>query len=260
MKEWLQGLSNYESFSGLLFNIFIFIFTFLFVFTWVKLIIWFIVFSIFDKIKKYKNSKYGYDPIREKRYYKIENIIESINEFPFNIFKEKITTNIISDELKLSYKRSKSFIIWFIGFLIITSIWINWNDPFNDFMLLTKGIQVDGLITESKQESEIVEINDGRSRREEFKFVYSYKYQTQDGNIYDGKEEVKGEQPEEFYSLEEEPIEVKVTYLESNPKYSRVFEYTTNNKNLYEWFRYTILYLVIFMSIWTYPFLSKKKN
>lgn len=221
MKEWLHGLLfEYDSFGGLIFNYFR-------VFILIVILLFFI--KIFTKINLMK------------------------------IISNKIS-GLLNNETRNKIKDNKKFIQWFIGFIIITSIWINWNDPFNDFMLLTKGIQVEGLITESKQESEIVEINDGRSRREEFKFVYSYKYQTIDGNIYEGIEEVKGEQPDEFYNLKEEPIEVKVTYLESNPKYSRVFEYTTNNKNLYQWFRYTILYLIIFMSIWTYPFLSKKKN
>jgi hypothetical protein len=221
MKEWLHGLLfEYDSFGGLIFNYFR---------VFILIVIIFFLLKIFTKIDLIK------------------------------IISEKLS-NLLKNETKNKIKDNKNFIQWFIGFIIIISIWINWNDPFNDFMLLTKGIEVEGIIINSKQESEIVEINNGRENREEFKFTYSYKYQTKDGNKYDGIEEVKGEQPEEFYSLEEEPIEVKVTYLESNPKYSRVFEYTTNNKNLYEWFRYTILYLIIFMSIWSLPFLSKKKK
>ncbi len=119
--------------------------------------------------------------------------------------------------------------------------------------------KIEGIIINSKQESEIV-TDDRNKFGEVFKYTYKYKYQTKDENIYDGIEEVNGEQPEEFYNLEEEPIEVKVTYLESNPKYSRVFEYTTNNKNLYEWFRYTILYYFIFVTIWSYFIYSKKRN
>lgn len=221
MKEWLHGLLfEYDSFGELIFNYFI---------VFILIVLIFFLLKTFTKIDLRK------------------------------IIIEKLSS-LLNNETKNKIKDNKNFIQWFIGFIIIVSIWINWNDPFNDFMLLTKGIEVEGVIINSKQESEIVEINNGRENREEFKFTYSYKYQTLDGNIYDGIEEVKGEQPEEFYSLEEEPIEVKVTYLESNPKYSRVFEYTTNNKNLFQWFRYTILYLIIFMSIWTYPFLSKKKN
>jgi hypothetical protein len=221
MKEWLHGLLfEYNSFGGLIFNYSILIL---------------IIIILLRLIKSFTS-------------------IDLIN-----IIKEKISSKI-NKEIKNKYLQHKSIIQWFIGFIIITSIWINWTDPFTDFMLLTKGVDVEGIILTSKQESEIVEINDGRSRREEFKFTYTYKYQTKDGNIYDGIEEVKGEQPEEFYNLEEEPIEVKVTYLESNPKYSRIFEYTTNNKNLYQWFRYTILYLIIFMTIWSLPFLSKKNK
>ena len=127
-------------------------------------------------------------------------------------------------------------------------------------MLLTKGIEVEGVITKSKQESELVEINDGRSRREEFQFYYSYDYTTKDGNKFTNTENVQGIEPEEFSNLNEETIEVKVTYLQSNPKYSRVFKYTTNNKSIYEWFRYTMLYLLISLSVWIYLIYKSSKN
>jgi len=230
MKNWLHRMMfEYDSFGGLIFNYFIILFVFTFCWLWISMIL---------------NSK------------KIERILEILLLIPGIIIK--YINEFIEKKLNVDLSKNKSIIQWFIGFIIITSLWINWTDPFNDFMLLTKGIEVDGIITKSKQESEIVEINDGRSRREEFNFTYSYDYETKERYTLTNTEEVKGEEPEEFSTLDEEPIEVKVTYLESNPIYSRVFKYTTNNRNLYEWFRYTILYYLIIIIIWSSFFLYKK--
>jgi hypothetical protein len=263
MKEWLHSLLfEYDSFGGMIFNYFIILFVYLFCWFWISMILNVIISSLIDFKKKREEIKYGYNVKRDIKYdnlyKKIEGIIEIPLLFPGMIIK--YIQELIEDKLNVDLKKNKLLIQWFIGFIIITSVWINWTDPFNDFMLLTKGIEVDGKITKSKQESEIVENNDGRSRSKEFNFIYSYDYETKERYTLTNTEEVKGEEPEEFYTLEDEPIEVKVTYLESNPTYSRVLKYTTNNKNLYEWFRYTILYYFITITIWSYFMYSKKRD
>ena len=262
MKEWLHSLLfEYDSFGGMIYNYFIILIVYLFCWLWISMILNVIISSLIDFKKRREEIKYGYNVKRDIKYDEIKKNVEIFLEL-LNVYQliGNFLKFIIQNKLKLELNRNKKSIQWFIGFVIITSIWINWTDPFNDFMLITNGIEVDGEITKSKQESEIVEINDGRSNREELKFTYSYDFETKERYTFSNTEEVNGEEPEEFSILEEEPIEVKVTYLESNPTYSRVFKYTSNNKNLYEWFRYTIVYYFIFMSVWTYLFLPKKKN
>jgi hypothetical protein len=207
-----------------------------------------------EKKKKIEENRYGYSVERDIKYERIENKIENLFQLPFYIPKiiGKSIKDLIKSKFKINFTKNKKVIYWNIGFIIILSIWVNSTDPFNDFMLLTKGIEVDGVITKSNQTSEVVEINDGRSKREEFKFSYTYDYTTKDRNTFTNTEEVNGKEPEEFFNLNEEPLNIKVKYLESNPKYSRVLNYTTNNKNLYEWFRYSFFYLFISILIWTY--------
>jgi hypothetical protein len=263
MKNWLNRLMfEYDSFGGLIFNYCIILFVLLFSWFWITMILNVIISSLIEFKKKREERKYGYNVKRDIEYDKIEEMFENLFQLPFNLYQKigNFLKNNIQKKLNLDLTKNKLLIQWFLGFIIITSIWINWNDPFNEFMLITKGIEVNGVITKSKQESEIIEINDGRSKKEELKFTYSYDFETKERYTFTNTEVVNGEEPEEFSNLDEEPIEVKVTYLESNPTYSRVFKYTTNNKNLYEWFRYTIMYYMIFMSIWTYFILSKKKN
>jgi hypothetical protein len=263
MKEWIHRLLfEYDSFGGLIFNYFIILFVFMFCWLWISMILNSIIYSIIEKNKEKEEGKNGYNVRRDLKYDKLYKKIEGILEIPLLIpvIIIKYIKEFIEKKLNVDLSKNKSLIQWFIGFIIITSIWINWTDPFNDFMLLTKGIEVEGVITKSKQESEIVEINDGRSRREEFKFTYSYDYETKERYTLTNTEEVNGEEPEEFLNLDEDPIKVKVTYLESNPKYSRVFKYTTNNKSIYGWFRYTLLYLVIFLSLWSYLIYKSSKD
>lgn len=262
MKEWLHNLLfEYDSFGGMIFNYFFILFVYLFCWFWISMILNVIISSLIDFKKKREEIKYGYNVKRDIKYDKIKKNVEYFLEL-LNVYQliGNLIKNIIQKKLKLDISKNKILIQWFIGFIIITSVWINWTDPFNDFMLLTKGIEVDGKITKSKQESEIVENNDGRSRSEEFNFIYSYDYETNERYTLTNTEEVKGVEPEEFSNINEEPIEVRVTYLESNPKYSRVFKYTTNNKNIYEWFRYTLLYFIISICIWSYIILKIKKE
>jgi len=263
MKDWLYRMMfEYDSFGGLIINYCIILFVFSFSWFWFSMIFNLIISSILEHKKKRDEIKYGYNIKRDLKYKKIVETIEKIFELPFYIpiIILKYIKEIIHSKLEIDLTKHKKIINWNIGIIIIVSIWINWTDPFNDFMLLTKGIEVEGVITKSKQESEIVEINDGRSRREEFKFTYSYDYETKERYTLTNTEEVNGEEPEEFLNLDEDPIIVKVTYLESNPKYSRVFKYTTNNKNLYEWFRYTFLYLAIILSVWSYIIYKSSKD
>ena len=263
MKDWLYRMMfEYDSFGGLIFNYFIILFVFMFCWLWISMILNSIIYSIIEEKERKEEDKNGYNLKRDLKYDKLYEKIEGIVKIPLLIpgIIIRYISEFIEKKLNVDLSKYKLLIQWFIGCLIITSIWINSTDPFNDFMLITKGIEVEGVITKSKQESEIVEINDGRSRREEFKFTYFYDYETKERYTLTNTEEVNGKEPEEFLYIEEDPIKVKVTYLESNPKYSRVFKYTTNNKSLYEWFRYTILYLVIFLSLWTYIIYKSSKD
>lgn len=263
MEKWLHRMMfEYDSFGGLIFNYCIILFVFLFSWFWISMILNVIISSIIEHKKKREELKYGYNVKRDLEYEKIIGTIENIFQIPFYIprFIKKYFKKIIYSKLDIDVTKHKKIIYWNIGIIIIVSIWINYTDPFNDFMLLTKGVEVDGVITKSKQESEIVEINDGRSRREEFNYTYSYDYETRERYTFTNTEEVNGEEPEEFSNLNEEPIEVKVIYLESNPKYSRVLKYTSNNKSIYEWFRYTMLYLVISVSLWSYIIYKSSKD
>ena len=263
MKDWLHKMIfEYDSFGELIFNYCAILFVFLFSWFWISMILNLIVSSFLEHKKKRDEIKYGYNIKRDLKYEKKAETIEYIFQIPFYI--PRIILNnikeIISPKLDIDISKYKNIIQWNLGIIAIVSIWINWTDPFNDFMLLTKGIETDGVITKSNQESEIVEINDGRSTREEFNFEYFYDYETKEKYTLTNTEVVNGKEPEEFLSLAESPIKVKVTYLESNPKYSRVFKYTTNNKSLYEWFRYTFLYLVVFLSLWSYIIYKLSKD
>lgn len=267
MTDWIDKLFNGDESIG--FNIFyliLYLFIFLFISGWIWLILNTITGSILDFIKNIIERRYGYDYERNRKFERLEDKIEEIYQFPLNLpslIYNKLTDDIPNRKLE-KIKHFKGFVIWNIITIIIISFWYTSYDPINDFRLINNSIVVDGYITSSKQSSEIVEINDGRSTREEFTFTYNYEFESEEGISYKSSEEVNGKEPEEFYDLENNPIKVKVNYLKSNPKKSRVFKYTTNNSSIYDFFRYTILIGLIILIVWgfiTYNyFIKKNKN
>jgi len=266
MFNWIDKLFNGEESIGLnLFYLILYLFIFLFISGWVWLILNTIISSILDFIKNITERRYGYDYDRNRKFENIEDKIEKIYQFPLNlpsIIYNKLTDNIPNGKLE-KIKNLKGFVVWNIITIIIISLWYTSYDPINDFKLITNSKVVNGYITESKQSSEIVEINDGRSTREEFTFTYNYEFVSEDGISYKSSEEVKGKEPEEFYDLESNPLQVNVNYLESNPKKSRVFKYTTDNISIYDFFRYTILIGLIILTVWgfiTYKYFIKKNE
>ena len=264
MEEWIDKIFNgYDSFGGITLTIIIVIFSLIFVFGWIWLILDWISLFILETIKNIKEKFYGYDYDRNKRFEKIEDKIEDIFQSPFKI-KSIIYKKIIHSfpNIKIE-KRSKikGFLIWNLITLLIISLWYSSYDPINNFKLITNSIVVDGYITKSIQSSEIEEINDGRTTREVFKFTYDYEFVSKEGITYKSNEEVKGKEPEDFYDLENNPIQVKVNYLYSNPKKSRVFKYTNEVTTIYEFFRYTILIGMIISIVWiliSYNYFLKK--
>jgi hypothetical protein len=229
---------------------------------WIKNILFLTASSLIDCIEKYKEKKYGYDFEREIWYQNLKEKLEYYYQLPRNLAsKSKIKIfNLLPEDIRRIYSNNKELFNWFLGSVIIFSVWFNYNDPFNDFMLVTKGVSVNGFITESEEESELVEYNDGRSFRQEHSYRYTYSYITKENNRYFSQEVVKGVQPQRFSYLDESPLQVSVTYLETNPKYSRVFKYTDNNTSLFDWLKSTFLFLVLFQFVWAYfIYLSLKK-
>ena len=267
MTNWIDKLFNgYESIGLNIFYLFLYLFIFLFISGWIWLILNTIIGSIVDFIKNIIDRRYGYDYERNRKFENIEDKIEKIYQLPLNLpslIYDKLTDNIPNSKLK-KIKHIKGFVIWNIITIIIISFWYTSYDPINDFRLINNSIIVDGYITSSKQSSEIVEINDGRSIREEFTFTYNYEFVSEDGISYTSTEEVKGKEPEEFYDLENNPLKVKVNYLKSNPKKSRVFKYTTNNSSIYDFYRYTVLIGIIIITVWGFItfkyFIYKQSN
>jgi hypothetical protein len=212
MIDWIDKVFNGEESIGYnLFYLIILILVILIIYGLGSLILNTIVCSFLDLIKNYKERKYGYDYERNRRFELIEDKIEEIYQFPFKIpslIYDKLTDKIPNSNLQ-KIGKLKGFVIWNIITIIIISFWYTSFDPINDFKLISNSTIVDGYITSSKQNSEIVEINDGRSTREEFTFTYNYKFETEEGINYTSSEEVRGKEPEEFYDLENNPLHLK---------------------------------------------------
>ena len=254
MEEWIDKIFNgYDSFFGITLTIIIVIFSLIFFFGWIWLILYWVSLMILESIKYIKEKVYGYDYDRNRKFEKIEDKFEVILKSPFklkSIIYNKFTQ--YTPNLKIEkINKIKGFLIWNIITIFIITMWYSSYDPINNFKLITNSIVVDGYITKSNESSEMIG-DDNSKIREVFKFTYDYEFVSEEGITYKSYEEGKGIKPEEFYDLEDNPIQVKVNYLKSNPYKSRVFKYTSEITTIYEFYRYTLLIGIVILIVWIF--------
>lgn len=254
MEEWIDKIFNgYDSFFGITLTIIIVIFSLIFFFGWIWLILYWVSLMILESIKYIKEKVYGYDYDRNRKFEKIEDKIEVIFKSPSklkSIICNKFTQ--YSPNMKIEKRNKlKRFLIWNIITIFIITMWYSSYDPINNFKLITNSIVVDGYITKSNESSEMIG-DDNSKIREVFKFTYDYEFVSEEGITYKSNEEGKGIKPEEFYNLEDNPIQVKVNYLKSNPYKSRVFKYTSEITTIYEFYRYTLLIGIFILIVWIF--------
>ena len=254
MEEWIDKIFNgYDSFFGITLTIIIVIFSLIFFFGWIWLILYWVSLMILESIKYIKEKVYGYDYDRNRKFEKIEDKFEVILKSPFklkSIIYNKFTQ--YTPNLKIEkINKIKGFLIWNIITIFIITMWYSFYDPINNFKLITNSIVVDGYITKSNESSEMIG-DDNSKIREVFKFTYDYEFVSEEGITYKSYGEGKGIKPEEFYDLEDNPIQVKVNYLKSNPYKSRVFKYTSEITTIYEFYRYTLLIGIVILIVWIF--------
>lgn len=156
----------------------------------------------------------------------------------------------------------KRIIYWFITTIIIFSYWYSSYDPINDRELLLYSKIVNGKITQIDKSYEWEESFDGRKNDKVDFYTYSYSFITSNGVKYNSNCKVMKRLPKELMDFNDS-IPVFVNYIESNPNYSRVYQYTSENKTIYEWYRYTIFPFILIVLLWvvlSYFYLIKKRN
>jgi hypothetical protein len=140
------------------------------------------------------------------------------------------------------YNLFKSIILGLGIPLVAMCIWFSVNgNPINEFRLIQHGIKTKGQIYEVKQESDVIEENEGRKATYVEEYYYKFSFVLPSGDIIYGIGKEGGSLPSELEEIDENPQEVIIDYLPKNPSVNRVSEMTNSNHTLYEWFRYNVL-------------------
>jgi len=144
-----------------------------------------------------------------------------------NIYKSK--TRIIFDLVR---NLIVGIAILLFGFYFWRSLAGN---PINEFRLITNGKIANGYVTSAEESSEYVEQNEGRTGGMAYQFYYKYYFNLPDGKrIYDSAI-AGGALPEDLCCLKDEPYEVMVEYLSSNPTINRVKDFDNGSKTIGNW-------------------------
>ncbi len=159
----------------------------------------------------------------------------------------------LGDEKRIQFSFAKS-IFW--GIIIpIVGMWMwfsSYNNPLNEYNLITNPTTANGFINKVKQESDVVEYNDSRSATVVYFYYYEFTFKLPNGRTIQGGGKEFGDIPEYLADVEYTPYQVIVEYLSENPKVNRVKGMESGNKTLYEWLRYPILMGIIVLLLCSY--------
>lgn len=253
MKEWFNNLFlTDEALGDKILNILFGIFIIIFISGWAILIFWFIFHLIIDFLK-WTREKIG---IPNYRFiYKLISIEDKME----NIFKLQL--KIIPDSFNLSlYNKAKVSFYKSIGIgisipVIASIIWlVSSFSPINDFLLITKSNSAKGFITEAREETEVVEYNDGRSTNLVYYYNYNYNFLLPNGKEIKAFGSEPGTLPDYLRNLET-PHQVIVEYLANNPKISRVKGMQSNYTSISQLIRHKMIIQIIvflFFCYWGY--------
>lgn len=165
--------------------------------------------------------------------------------------------NIILDQLgdkkRIQFRFIKS-IFWGLAIPTI-GVWMwfsSYDNPFNEYKLITNSVSAQGFITKVEQESDVVEYNDSRSSAVVYFFIYEFNFTSPNGKVITNRGKEDGDIPEYLANIDNEPYPVEVEYLSDKVEVNRVKGMLSTRTTIYEWFRYSILMGIIVLSICAY--------
>lgn len=257
MKEWFNRMFlSDEPLGDKILSILIGIFAILFVCGWAILILWFVMHSIFDFLKWTRKKDGIPDFDFEDKIDSIEEKIGNIFKLPLKLIPDSVDTFFYSNRSKV--KLVKSILVGISIPIAAFLIWlVSSSSPINDFNLITKSSIAKGQITSAKEETDVVETNDGRTSEQIYFYDYDYNFVLPNGKIIAAWGSEPGEIPEHLIDMNE-PFPVQVEYLADNPKVSRVKEMDSNDTTILQWIRHrmviqTIIFLIL--CYWGYTFI-----
>jgi hypothetical protein len=147
----------------------------------------------------------------------------------------------ISEKKRIQVKLVRSISI---GLAIpVLGLWMwfsSYNNPFNEFKLITNSRTAVGYINKAGQTSDIVEYNNDRSSKEVYSYNYEFSFHDSNGRAFIGFGTENGFIPEYLDDLDIRPYQVVVEYLPDDPKVNRVRGMPSSRKTIYEWLRFPI--------------------
>ena len=165
--------------------------------------------------------------------------------------------NIILDQLgdkKRIQFRFINSIFWGVAIPTV-GMWMwfsSYDNPFNEYKLITNCSTANGFITKVEKESDVVEYNDSRSSAVVYFYYYEFNFKLPNGRIIESCGKENGDIPDHLTNVDSEPYPVIVEYLHDNPQVNRVQGMESGHKTLYEWYRYPILIGVIVLLLCSY--------
>jgi len=147
----------------------------------------------------------------------------------------------LSNEKKIQFS---FFNCIFVGIAIpIVGMWMwfsSYDNPFNEYRLITNSTSANGLITKVEQQSDVVEMYEGKTYGFVHSYIYEFTFKLPNGRTIQGMGKEDGYIPEFLNDTSNLPNKIIVEYLSDNPKVNRVKGMESGNKTLYEWLRYPI--------------------
>jgi hypothetical protein len=159
----------------------------------------------------------------------------------------------LGNEKRIQFSFAKS-IFWGIAIPTV-GMWMwfsSYDNPFNEYRLITNPTTVNGFINKVEQESDVVEYNDSRSAAVVYFYYYEFTFKLPNGRTIQGGGKENGDIPEYLADVAKTPYQIIVEYLSDNPKVNRVKGMESGNKTLYAWLRYPILMGIIVLLLCSY--------
>ncbi|MDP1727974.1 MAG: hypothetical protein Q8M15_14410 [Bacteroidota bacterium] len=160
---------------------------------------------------------------------------------------------LLGDKRRIQFRFVKS-IFWGLAIPTI-GIWMwfsSYDNPFNEYKLITSSESTKGLITKVEPESDLVEYNDSRRSAVVYFYYYEFNFTLPNGKFITSGGKEGGDIPNYLTNVDNVPYPVEVEYLTDNPEINRVKGMSSGNKTIYEWFRYPILMGVVVLLICSY--------
>ena len=159
----------------------------------------------------------------------------------------------LSDEKRVQFTFAKS-IFWGIAIPII-GMWMwfsSFDNPFNEYRLITNPTTAKGLINKVEQQSDVVEYNDSRSAAVAYFYYYEFTFKLPNGRTIQGGGKENGDIPEYLADVANTPYQIIVEYLSDNPNVNRVKGMESGKMTLYEWLRYPMFIGLIVLLLGSY--------